>query len=135
MKSSLLSFIQVIYMVRKSLLLVSLLSIVSLCSCQQKKKNYVPGDNLTLTSIEMADEYGDSTLIQFHNYDILVDSGSEVDANHVNSVLINKVIDKEIDLLVVTHPHGDHIGGILNNALNGFKVKKIVDYVGNQVKI
>ena len=115
-------------MIRKSLLLVSLLSIVSLCSCQQKKKNYTPGDNLTLTSIEMADEYGDSTLIQFHNYDILVDSGSEVDANHVNSVLTNKVSDKEIDLLVVTHPHGDHIGGILNNALNGFKVKKIVDY-------
>ena len=116
-------------MLRKSLLLVCLLSSISLCSCKtNKKKNYTPGDNLTLTSIEMVDEYGDSTLIQFNGYDILVDSGSEADAHHVNSVLTNKVTDKEIDLLVVTHPHGDHIGGILNHALDGFKVKKIVDY-------
>ena len=115
-------------MIKKCLLLVSLLSVISLCSCQQKKKSYTPGDSLTITSIEMVDEYGDSTLIQFHDYDILVDSGSEKDANHVNSVLNAKVTDKTIDLLVVTHPHGDHIGGILNNALQGFKVNKIVDY-------
>ena len=115
-------------MLKKCCLLVSLLSVVSLCSCKTKAKNYEPGVPLTITSIEMVDEYGDSTLIQFKGYDILVDSGSEADASHVNSVLNNKVTDKEIDLLVVTHPHGDHIGGILNNGLNGFKVKKIVDY-------
>ena len=115
-------------MMKKCLLLVSLFTVVSLCSCQKKQKSYQPGDPLTITSIEMCDEYGDSTLIQFKNYDILVDSGSEKDATHVNSVLSSKVTDKEIDLLVVTHPHGDHIGGILNNALNGFKINKIVDY-------
>ena len=114
-------------MFKKSLLLVSLLSIGALSACGGNK-NYTAGDPLTLTSIEMADEYGDATLIQYGNYDILVDSGSEQDASHVNAVLTNKVKDKTIDLLVVTHPHGDHIGGIINNALNGFSVNKIVDY-------
>ena len=114
-------------MLKKCLLLVSLLACSSLVACN-KTKNYTPGDTLTITSIEMCDEYGESTLIQYHNYDILVDSGSELDASHVNSVLNNKVSDKEIDLLVVTHPHGDHIGGIINHALDGFSVKQIVDY-------
>ena len=114
-------------MLKKCLLIVSLLACSSLISCTKEKK-YLPGDWLTITSIEMADEYGDATLIQYKDYDILVDSGSGSDASHVSDVLYNKVRDKEIDLLVVTHPHGDHIGGIINNALNGFSVKHIVDY-------
>ena len=111
---------------KKVFLLAGVLLIPALVSCN--KSNYKPGDPLTITSIEMVDEYGDATLIQFGNYDILVDSGSEADANHVKSVLNSKVSDKEIDLLVVTHPHGDHIGGILNGALTGLTVKYIVDY-------
>lgn len=114
-------------MLKKSILLVSLLACSSLIACN-KTKNYKPGDPLTITSIEMCDEYGESTLIQYKGFDILVDSGSELDAGHVNEVLNNKVTDKEIDLLVVTHPHGDHIGGIINGALEGMSVKQIVDY-------
>ena len=110
----------------KYFLSIGLLASSCLCSCGQK--SYKPGDPLTITSIEMADEYGDATLIQFGAYDILVDSGNERDANHVKSVLNAKVSDKEIDLLVVTHPHGDHIGGINAGAIDGFKVKQIVDY-------
>ena len=114
-------------MLKKTIFIVSLLACCSLMACNTVK-SYEPGDPLTITSIEMCDEYGDSTLIQYGSYDILVDSGSEADANHVNEVLNNKVSDKAIDLLVVTHPHGDHIGGILNGALSGFNVSKIVDY-------
>ena len=93
----------------KIISLVALISLISISGCS--KKNYKPGDTLTITSIEMADEYGESTLIQHNGFDILVDSGSELDANHVKEVLNAKVSDKTIDLLVVTHPHGDHIGG------------------------
>lgn len=115
-------------MIKQSMLLIGLLAISSLTACSKKEKNYQPGDDLTITSIEMSDEYGDCTLMQYGSYDILVDSGSGADASHINSVLNNKVTDKEIDLLVVTHPHGDHIGGIISGALNGFSVKHIVDY-------
>ena len=115
-------------MKKSVLFFIGLFSLSSLVSCGKKETNYQPGDSLVITSIEMCDEYGDSTLFQFHDYDILVDSGSEADANHVREVLTQKVTDKTIDLLVVTHPHGDHIGGIINNALNGFTVKNIVDY-------
>ena len=112
---------------KKAILLVGILLTASLSACQ-KETNYVPGDPLTITSIEMCDEYGDATLIQYGSYDILVDSGSEADAKHVKEVLTNKVSDRIIDLLVVTHPHGDHIGGIINNALSTFSVKNIIDY-------
>lgn len=110
----------------KYFLSIGLLLPTCLISCN--KKSYKPGDPLTITSIEMCDEYGDATLIQFGNYDILVDSGSESDASHVKSVLNAKVSDKEIDLLVVTHPHGDHIGGINAGAVDAFKIKQVVDY-------
>ncbi len=114
-------------MIKKTLFLVGLLSTLVLTGCN-KQTNYVAGDPLTITSIEMCDEYGDATLIQLNGYDILVDAGSEKDAEHVKSVLSKKVTDKTIDLLVVTHPHGDHIGGIINDALTGFKINKVVDY-------
>ena len=110
----------------KIISLVALISLISIIGCS--KKNYKPGDTLTITSIEMADEYGESTLIQHNGFDILVDSGSELDANHVKEVLNTKVSDKTIDLLVVTHPHGDHIGGIINGALSDMTIKQIVDY-------
>ena len=115
-------------MVKRIVFLIPLIAVSSLIGCKSKEKNYQPGDPLTVTSIEMADEYGDSTLIQFGSYDILVDSGSEEDATHVKEVLTSKVSDKTIDLLVVTHPHGDHIGGIINSALDTFSIKHIVDY-------
>ena len=70
----------------KLLLLVSLLT-TSFIATSCGKKNYKEGDPLVITSIEMADEYGESTLIQHNGFDILVDSCSELDANHVKEVL------------------------------------------------
>lgn len=111
---------------KNKLFLLPLISLLSLSACS--KVNYEPGDPLKITSIEMSREYGECTLIQFNNYDIVVDSGTGEDASHINEVLNNKITDREIDLLVVTHPHGDHIGGIISGALDGFIVKSIVDY-------
>ena len=46
----------------KYFLSIGLLLPACLISCN--KKSYKPGDPLTITSIEMCDEYGDATLIQ-----------------------------------------------------------------------
>ena len=112
------------------LLLFPLTLSFSGCSSEQsqKTKNFVPGADLTLTSIEMRDHYGECTLIQYGSYNLVIDSGAEADAHHVKEVLNTKIADRTIDLLIVTHPHGDHFGGIINGALEDLNINMIVDY-------
>ncbi|MPN05651.1 hypothetical protein SDC9_152902 [bioreactor metagenome] len=38
------------------------------------------------------------------------------------------VTDKTIDLMVITHPHGDHFGGFIDGAFDDFSVSKLVDF-------
>lgn len=52
---------------------------------------------------------------------ILVDSGERERGSRVLSYLKNQGIT-EIDLMVATHPHSDHIGGLIT-ILNEFRVK------------
>ena len=102
---------------------------LSFTSCnKEEKQNFVAGKYLTLTSIEMCDYYGECTLIQYGDYDLVIDSGTNADAKHIKEVLNAKIKDKTIDLLIVTHPHGDHIGGIISGALSDLNVNMIVDY-------
>lgn len=112
------------------LLLLPLALSVSSCSANSngQGKSFTPGNDLTLTSIEMCDYYGECTLIQYGNYDLVIDSGAEPDARHVKEVLNAKITDRTIDLLIVTHPHGDHFGGIINGALEDLNISMIVDY-------
>ena len=109
------------------LLLIPLSLSFSSCNKQEEEK-FVAGKDLTLTSIEMCDYYGECTLIQYGDYDLVIDSGAEADAKHVKEVLDTKITDKTIDLLIVTHPHGDHFGGIINGALEDLNINMIVDY-------
>ena len=110
------------------LFVIPLILGVSGCQKEAEEKNFLPGNNLTLTSIEMFDHYGESTLIQYGTFDIVIDSGNERDASHVKEVLNSKISDQTIDLLIVTHPHGDHFGGIIAGALSDLKINMIVDY-------
>lgn len=106
------------------------LVVVSLTSCQDLNKDpqYQKGDDLEIISIEMSKEYGEAIIIKYGDYEILVDTGNDLDAPHVNEVLKTHVSDETIDLLVITHPHGDHVGGMIHGALEGFNVAKIVDF-------
>ena len=84
-------------------------------------------------SIEMHDEYGDALFIKYKDYDVLIDSGNYGDAEYVrNFVDSNISSDKNLDLLIVTHCHADHLGGITNNgprALDNVKsISNIIDF-------
>jgi competence protein ComEC len=67
---------------------------------------------------------GDSILIKKQNQEILIDGGP--DTNVINK--ISKYLpfyDREIELVVLTHPHADHLIGLVE-VLKRYKVKKVL---------
>ena len=85
---------------------------------------------LDVYSIEMHGQYGDATLIDYGNYEILVDGGASADGPYVQAMLANYVTDHVLDMLVVTHPHSDHYGGLTSSATwsDITSITSIVDY-------
>lgn len=69
---------------------------------------------------------GDSILIQAPDGTVvLIDGGWKDNTDKVSSY-IERLGIKQIDILVVTHPHPDHLYGLIN-FLNDFKVDKVID--------
>jgi competence protein ComEC len=68
---------------------------------------------------------GDSSVILFKDKVILIDAGEVDQGDRVVSDL-HKLGVTRIDLLVATHPHSDHIGGMLM-VLAKFPVEKVLD--------
>lgn len=81
------------------------------------------GGNLSVYFFDVGQ--GDSTLIVFGNTTILVDAG-EVDKGDVVVRDMRSLGISRIDLLVATHPHSDHIGG-MEKVLDSFAVSQVVD--------
>lgn len=67
---------------------------------------------------------GDSIFIDAGDYDILIDGGDNKYGQTVVSYL-NSLGTDDIELLISTHPHADHIGG-LDTVLNHFKIEEII---------
>ncbi|MFA5421598.1 MAG: Ig-like domain-containing protein [Bacilli bacterium] len=97
---------------------------------------YVPGtnDTISFTYLEMVQEYGDSMLFDYGNFEVLIDAGTAADEQNVMAALSNCVTDECLELLIVTHPHSDHLGGLQNaSSLTGVgisSIKYIVDFGG-----
>ncbi|MFA5268490.1 MAG: lamin tail domain-containing protein [Methanoregula sp.] len=68
---------------------------------------------------------GDSSVILFKDKVILIDAG-EIDRGDRVVSDLKKLGVTRIDLLVATHPHSDHIGG-MPKVLAAFPVKKVLD--------
>lgn len=68
----------------------------------------------------------DSIYIELpNNNDILIDAGNRSDGPTVVSYLRAQGVD-DIELLIATHPHEDHIGGI-PDVMDAFVVEKVLD--------
>ncbi|MEK5428802.1 MBL fold metallo-hydrolase [Cytobacillus sp. FSL R7-0680] len=109
---------------RKSLLLiVIILFTVTLTACAtetttEEQTTFSP----TLTAHFIDVDQGEATLLQGEDFTILIDSGRH-DGDEVVPYL-QSVGVKEIDLLVGSHPHADHIGQ-MPEVINSFPVKEV----------
>ena len=65
----------------------------------------------------------DSILIQQGSNSMLIDAGNNADSELVKNYITDQGITK-LDVVIGTHPHEDHIGG-LDYIINSFKIVKI----------
>ncbi|ABW18767.1 ComEC/Rec2 family competence protein [Alkaliphilus oremlandii] len=98
--------------------LAALLLLTSAAGCSLSSRN-----SLSIHMIDVGQ--GESILIVTpHNKTILIDAGEYREGRRVKAYLRKHRINK-IDLLIGTHPHSDHIGG-LAEIIHNFKVDQIV---------
>lgn len=81
-------------------------------------------DGETNLEIHMIDVgQGDSILVKHKDFEMLIDAGTNSSGKDVVKYL-QKLDVREIDILVGTHPHEDHIGG-LDDVIKTFPIKDI----------
>ena len=85
-------------------------------------------DNVNIYFIEMHKQYGVSVYVQAGDFDMLLDAGAPEDGGYVNDFLRRHISDGRLELVVASHPHSDHRGG-MNTALAPIKnITYAVDY-------
>jgi competence protein ComEC len=77
-------------------------------------------------TIELLDVgQGDSILVRSNDHAFLVDGGDRYMGGRLLSYLVKRKI-KKLDFVVLTHPHDDHVGGLLKT-LENFQVDQVFD--------
>ena len=83
---------------------------------------YTPGanDKLEVISIEPLQQYGDSTLFKYGNFELLIDTNNyeSFEFVKVTSTVAQYIDDGVLEMFVATHPHGDHVGGFSSNGVS-----------------
>lgn len=115
-----------------SLLLIALV-VFGLLSCRAKVEQVndqplpdapAPGGNLRIYALDVGQ--GDGLLvISPQGKSVLIDAGPVEAGDEVVEALRNHGI-RQIDLMIATHPHADHIGG-MKKVFDTFRVKKFLD--------
>lgn len=114
-----------------AILVIAILLAVAFSGCMEKKPekptkpNIGAGYNLTAHFLDVGQ--GDSELIQFAGKNILIDGGESDMGSRVVSYLQGYNVTR-LDLVVATHPHSDHIGG-LAAVLKAFPTEHVIDSV------
>lgn len=90
------------------IILLSVFSAYLIYNFSSTKVSSIPfkKDTLIIHYIDVGQ--GDSILIQINNKNLLIDAGE----NKTTSSYLKKQGIKNIDYIIATHPHDDHIGGI-----------------------
>lgn len=98
----------------------------------------VSSEYLEIIAFEQPEQYGDAFLIKAGNAEIIVDFGNPADFDFDDSTLYKNylkdqyntwITDQKVELMIISHPHSDHIGG-----LDGFlasdvrSIGMLVDY-------
>lgn len=83
---------------------------------------------LEIYILEMCGIYGDSIYLKQGDVDVLIDAGWDTDGEYVRDFVDTYCEDGTLDLLVATHPHGDHVGGMSLALSNVENVANIIDY-------
>jgi len=79
--------------------------------------------NLTVNFLDVGQ--GDSILVKYDNKTMLIDAGEKDKGEVISAYLKNQDIST-LDYVVATHPHSDHISGVVD-ILNSFKVEHFID--------
>ncbi len=92
--------------------------------------NAIRNNASTMTWIQFDVGQGDATLLHFpRGKNILIDGGDKLESyDNGESVITPYLREKGIrslDAVILTHPHNDHIGGLIY-ILNHFKVKQVI---------
>lgn len=66
----------------------------------------------------------DSILVKEDDFEVLIDGGNQADGENLVEYLKKDLNIEKIDILVGTHPHEDHIGG-LPDIINNFEIGKL----------
>ncbi|WP_426349538.1 ComEC/Rec2 family competence protein [Alloiococcus sp. CFN-8] len=103
----------------KKVLLAFIILILMVSSIGCIKNHYNKLYPLNISFIDVGQ--GDSILIQYKNKNILIDSGPDYSEKHLIKYLKDKRI-KKLDMVIATHPHADHIGG-MDGIIKSFKIK------------
>ena len=83
-----------------------------------------PGGNLRIYALDVGQ--GDGLLvISPQGKTVLIDAGPTAAGDEVVAALRNHGV-KQLDLMIATHPHADHIGG-MKKVFDTFRVKKLLD--------
>lgn len=91
------------------------------------------GDRLSVTSLEQATTAGDATLYKYGDFEMLVDGGMPLLSNSLSSLLRSQVSDGVLDLLILTHQHYDHFGGLVPDTFRNAGIKKVTTFIDNGV--
>jgi len=83
----------------------------------------IPDDNLNISSLNVGE--GDAILIQKGNQQVLVDGGPSPQALTLGLGDKMPFWDRTIELVILTHPHSDHITGLVE-VLQRYKVKQVL---------